>query len=97
MLANLLPSSTIVFSRLYKTLEGSLYGKKVMLSRIAPPGKSTSLNSPGIIGVSSPLILKPLAFKPPGKLDNVPASTNCLSIEVADFAKPPIICIKPKP
>ena len=68
-----------------------------MLSLIAPPGTSTSLNSPGIIGVSSPLIRKPLDFKPPGKLDNVPASTNCLSIEVADLARPPTMCIKPKP
>ena len=68
-----------------------------MLSLIAPPGTSTSLNSPGIIGVSSPLILNPLAFNPPGRLDKVPASTNCLRIEVADLAKPPTMCIKPKP
>ena len=64
---------------------------------MAPPGTSTSLNSPGIIGLSSPLIRRPLAFKPPGRLLKVPASTNCLSIDVADLANPPIICIKPKP
>ena len=68
-----------------------------MLSLIAPPGTSTSLNSPGIIGVSSPFIRKPLAFKPPGKLDNVPASTSCLNRLVADLASPPIMCIKPNP
>ena len=47
-----------------------------MLSLIAPPGKSMSLNSPGSIGLSSPLILNPLALNPAGKLANVPASIN---------------------
>ena len=42
-----------------------------MFSPIEPPGTSTSLNSPGIIGVSSPFILRPLVFNPPGKFDNV--------------------------
>ena len=84
-------------NKLYKVPDGSLYGKNVMLSLIAPPGTSTSLNSPGMIGVSSPLILSPLAFKPPGKLLKVPASTNCLSMDVADLANPPTMCIKPNP
>ena len=95
--ANLRPSSTISPNNWYKTLLGSLYGRKLMLSLIAPLGTSTSLNSPGIIGVSSPLILSPLAFNPPGRLDNVPASTNWRSNEVADLARPPIIWIKPNP
>jgi hypothetical protein len=47
-----------------------------MLSRIAPLGTSTSLNSPGAIGVSSPLMRSPRDLRPPGKLDSVPASTN---------------------
>ena len=68
-----------------------------MFSLIVPPGTSTSLNSPGIIGESSPLILSPLAFKPPGRLDKVPASTNWRSKEVADLANPPIMWINPKP
>ena len=97
MLAKRLPSSTMFCNNWYKVPDGSLYGKKVMLSLIAPPGTSTSLNSPGIMGVSSPFIRKPLAFKPPGRLDKVPASTNCLSIDVADLANPPTMCIKPKP
>ena len=97
ILANLLPSSTMFCNKLYKVPDGSLYGKNVMLSLIAPPGTSTSLNSPGMIGVSSPFILSPLAFKPPGKLLKVPASTNCLSMDVADLANPPTMCIKPNP
>ena len=68
-----------------------------MLSRIAPPGTSTSRNSPGMMGVSSPLILSPRDFNPPGRLASVPASTNCLSNEVADLDSPPIICTRPKP
>ena len=79
------------------TADGSLYGRGRMLSRIVPLPTSTSLNSPGAIGVSSPLIRSPLDFKPPGKLERVPASTNCLRIEVADLAKPPIRWNKPKP
>ena len=47
-----------------------------MLSLIVPDGTSTSRNSAGAIGVSSPLIRKPRDLKPPGKFDNVPASTN---------------------
>ena len=47
-----------------------------MLSRTAPDGTSTSRHSPGAIGVSSPLIRRPLDFYPPGKFANVPASTN---------------------
>ena len=61
-----------------------------------PDGTSTSLNSAGDIGVSSPLIRKPLDLNPPGKLDSVPASTNCLNIIVPDLANAPIKCIKPK-
>ena len=87
--ANLRPSSTIVPSKLYRTCDGSLYGKVIKLSLIVPEGTSTSRNSPGAIGVSSPLILRPRALKPPGKLDSVPASTNCLMREVPDFAKAP--------
>ena len=66
-----------------------------MLSLILDDGTSTSLHSPGMIGVSSPLILRPLDFKPPGRLLSVPASINCLTIEVADLANPPIRCIRP--
>ena len=47
-----------------------------MLSLIVPDGTSTSLNSAGAIGVSSPLILSPRVLNPPGKFDYVPASTN---------------------
>ncbi len=50
--------------------------KNAIFSWILPLGRSTSLNSPGMIGVSSPLILIPRVFKPPGKLANVPASIN---------------------
>ena len=62
-----------------------------------PPGASTSLNSPGCKGCASSLILIPLVLKPAGKLDNVPASNNCLKAAVAVLVKPPIMWIKPKP
>ena len=62
----------------------------MMLSLIGPLGTSTSLNSPGAIGVSSPLTLKPLAFNPPGKLAKEPASTSCRMIIVPALAYPPI-------
>ena len=68
-----------------------------MLSRIAPEPISTSLNSPGAIGVSSPLIRIPLVLKPPGRLDSVPASTSCRIMLVADFANPPMRWNSPKP
>ena len=56
--------------------DGSLYGKGMMLSFIVPEGTSTSLNSPGAIGVSSPLTRRPRVLNPPGRLANDPASTN---------------------
>ena len=58
---------------------------KVIASRIAPPGTSTSRNSPGMRGESSPLIRRPLALRPAGKFESVPASISCLRIEVAFF------------
>ena len=61
-----------------------------MLSFIVPLVTSTSLNSAGAIGVSSPLTLSPLVLKPPGKLERVPASTSCLIMLVPDLAKAPI-------
>ena len=74
--ANLRPSSTIEVSSAIRTCEGSLYGSGMMLSRMAPDGTSTSRNSPGAIGVSSPLTLRPRVLNPPGRFDNVPASTS---------------------
>ena len=44
-----------------------------------------------------PLILIPLDLNPAGKLDNVPASSNCLSACVAVRDNQPIIWINPKP
>ena len=67
-----------------------------MLSLIAPDGTSTSLHSPGAMGVSSPLIRRPRDFIPPGRLLNVPASTSCRKIIVPDLANAPIKWIKPK-
>ena len=67
-----------------------------MLSFIVPLGTSTSRNSPGAIGVSSPLTRKPRVLKPPGKLARDPASTSCLRIEVPDLAKAPMRWIRPK-
>ena len=61
-----------------------------MLSFIVPLVTSTSLNSAGAIGVSSPLTLRPLVLKPPGRLERVPASTSCRIILVPDLAKAPI-------
>ena len=68
-----------------------------MLSRIEPLGTSTSLNSPGSIGVSSPLIRRPRDLSPPGRLDSVPASTNCRISDVPALAYPPMMWIKPRP
>ena len=95
--ANLLPESTNKPSKLNNTLLGSLYGNGIKESLSAPPGASTSLNSPGCNGEASSLILIPLALKPAGKLLKVPASINCLSIDVDAFDKPPIMCDKPSP
>ena len=39
----------------------------------------------------------PLALKPAGKFDNVPASISCLKIDVVALDKPPIMCDRPKP
>ena len=67
----------------------------MILSFIVPEGTSTSLNSPGAIGVSSPLTLSPLVLNPPGRFASDPASTNCLSMDVPDLAKPPMRWIRP--
>ena len=88
--ANLRPSSTILSSKPARTIEGSLYGNGIMLSFIVPLGTSTSRNSPGAIGVSSPLTRKPRVLKPPGKFESDPASTSWRRILVPDLAKAPI-------
>ena len=67
-----------------------------MLSFMVPDATSTSRNSPGAIGVSSPFTRRPLVLNPPGKLDNVPASTNWRSNDVLDLANAPIKWIRPK-
>ena len=95
--ANLDPASTQKPSNWNKVWLGSLYGRGINPSLKLPPGASTSLNSPGWSGESSSLILKPLALKPAGKLDKVPASSNCLRAAVAVLDKPPNMCIRPKP
>ena len=74
-----------------------MYGRGNRPARRSPLGASTSLNSPGCKGLSSSRIRRPLALKPAGKLDNVPASINCLSAAVAVLDKPPSMCTKPKP
>ena len=84
------PSSIILSNSPAKTMLGSLYGSGTMLSRIVPEGTSTSLNSPGAIGVSSPLVRNPRVLKPPGRFESDPASTSWRSIEVPDLAKAPI-------
>ena len=91
------PSSTIVCIKLNRVALGSLYGSGRMLSRIVPEPTSTSRNSPGAIGVSSPLIRNPRVLSPPGKLLSVPASTSWRMRDVADLAKPPIRWNSPKP
>jgi len=53
------PSSIILFINELSTCVGSLYGNGKILSLIAPLGTSTSRNSPGAIGVSSPLMRSP--------------------------------------
>ena len=95
--AKRLPESTRVPNREYRVWEGSLNGKGMIACLKSIPTMSTSLNSPGLRGVSSSLILAPLALNPAGRLDNVPASINCLSIDVEALDKPPIICVRPKP
>ena len=95
--AKRLPSSTMVCIKLNNVWLGSLYGSGKMLSRIVPEPTSTSRNSPGAIGVSSPLILSPRVLRPPGKLDRVPASTSCRMSDVADLANPPIRWKSPNP
>jgi hypothetical protein len=55
---------------------GPLNGNGIKLSRIAPPGASTSLNSPGCRGSSSSLIRRPRALNPAGRLERVPASIS---------------------
>ena len=87
--ANLRPSSTMFCISRYRVWLGSLYGRVMILSRITPDATSTSRNSPGAMGVSSPLMRSPLVLYPPGRLDSVPASTNWRSMEVALWAKPP--------
>ena len=66
-----------------RVADGSLYGSGTNESLKAPPGASTSLNSPGSNGVSSSLILSPRALKPAGRFAKVPASISCLSAPVA--------------
>ena len=75
-LAKALASSMMLVIKLCNTWLGSLYGSGKILSRMVPDGTSTSRNSAGAIGVSSPLTRKPRVLKPPGKLAKVPASTN---------------------
>ena len=52
------------------------FGHTAQLGITLPEGMSTSLNSPGAMGVSSPLIRRPRDFRPPGRFDSVPASTS---------------------
>ena len=95
--ANRCPESTNMLSSDSRVPLGSLKGRGCIESLSDPPGASTSLNSPGCIGVSSSLILIPLVLKPAGKFANVPASISCLMIEVDAFDRPPIMCVKPNP
>ena len=53
----------------------------MILSRMLPDGTSTSLNSPGSIGASSPLIRRPRDFNPPGRFARVPAVTLAENVE----------------
>ena len=91
MVANRLPASTTKPKRLNNVPSGPLNGKGIKLSRIAPPGASTSLNSPGCRGSSSSLIRRPRALKPAGRLESVPASINCRKAAVAVLERPPIV------
>jgi hypothetical protein len=63
-----------------------------MLSLMLPDGTSTSFHSPGSMGVSSPLIRNPRAFRPPGRLESVPASTNCRMIAMFLLWRTPLLC-----
>ena len=95
--ANFLPPSTKIPSKFNKVPLGSLNGSGWIDSLSDPPGASTSLNSPGCIGVSSSRILIPRVLNPAGKFAKVPASINCLRILVEALDRPPIICVKPNP
>ena len=95
--AKRLPESTKMPKRFNNVADGSLNGNGMSASRKLPPGASTSLNSPGCNGSSSFLTLMPLALKPAGRFASVPASINCLKIDVDDWVKPPIMWVKPKP
>ena len=95
--ANRWPACTTNPRRANNVCDGSLYGNGINPSRIAPPGASTSLNSPGCKGESSSLIRRPRALNPAGRFDNVPESSNCLNACVADLDSPPIKCTKPNP
>ena len=66
--AKVFPEFTNIPKRFSKVLLGSLKGKGCIDSLREPPGASTSLNSPGCIGVSSSLILIPLVLNPAGSL-----------------------------
>ena len=89
--ANLCPAFTKIPKRFNKVPLGSLNGNGWIDSRKEPPGASTSLNSPGCMGVSSSRILIPRVLKPAGRFARVPASINCLKILVEAFESPPIM------
>ena len=89
--ANLCPAFTNMPNKFNKVPLGSLNGNGCMDSRNEPPGASTSLNSPGCMGVSSSRILIPRVLKPAGRFARVPASINCLKILVEAFERPPIM------
>jgi len=89
--ANLLPLSTIIPSNCNKVCEGSLKGNGIIDARRSPPGASISLNSPGCSGSASSRTRIPLALKPAGKLASVPESISCLSMDVADRDRLPIM------
>ena len=96
MAANLLPSCVIEPSSANKVCDGSLKGSGTIDFLISSPYPSTSLNSPKPTGCS-PSTLIPLALKPPGKLENCPASTRERRIVVTDFCKLPRRCTYPIP
>ena len=95
--AKRLPESTTTPKRLASVADGSLYGNGMIEFLRSPPGTSMSLNSPGLRGSSSLRMRTPRDLKPAGRLESVPASINCLKIDVAARDRPPIVCNKPSP